>query len=331
MDNQQKFWWGVKTALYLLIWGLFIYNAYWYVKLTAFIWCGLLFQSGFFHRYAAHQVYTMSPGMVKVAYVLSWIFQGTSYLSAYVYGVMHRIHHAFVDTKYDPHSPNIDNNAIDMMIRTGAVYNFMYGKDVWLVPAEENDGYPKVVILQGNSWLVRLVRRICFRFHIIALTREYFIMPIPDKYKKNVPRWEAFDRIAHVWVSRLIWAAIYIALFLVLAIKVDHVQGAEWIVVILCMIMSFVMGPFHGLIVNWYGHTTGYRNYHTNDLSRNIGNMLFAIFMNILFFGEDKHNNHHQSPSAANFAHKWWEYDLIYTILVVLEKCKIIKLKTANL
>lgn len=43
---------------------------------------GLFFQSFFLHRYAAHQVFTMSKSMEKITFILTWIFQGSSYLSA---------------------------------------------------------------------------------------------------------------------------------------------------------------------------------------------------------------------------------------------------------
>ncbi len=79
---------------------------------------GLFFQTFFLHRYAAHQTFTMSNVSEKVTYVLTWLFQGSNYLSAYGYGVMHRIHHAYADTKQDPHSPKYDGNLFAMMWKT---------------------------------------------------------------------------------------------------------------------------------------------------------------------------------------------------------------------
>lgn len=83
---------------------------------------GLFFQSFFLHRYAAHQVFTMSKTMERVTYVATWIFQGPSYLSAYGYGIMHRMHHAFTDTVDDPHSPSHDANLFAMMWKTKNIY-----------------------------------------------------------------------------------------------------------------------------------------------------------------------------------------------------------------
>ena len=83
---------------------------------------GLFFQSFFLHRYAAHQVFTMSKTMERVSFVLTWFFQGSSYLSAYGYGIMHRMHHAYTDTEKDPHSPSHDANLFAMMWKTKTVY-----------------------------------------------------------------------------------------------------------------------------------------------------------------------------------------------------------------
>ena len=83
---------------------------------------GLFFQSFFLHRYAAHQLFTMSKTMERVSFVLTWFFQGSSYLSAYGYGIMHRMHHAYTDTEKDPHSPSHDANLFAMMWKTKTVY-----------------------------------------------------------------------------------------------------------------------------------------------------------------------------------------------------------------
>lgn len=87
------------------------------------LWYGsLFFQSFFLHRYAAHQVFTMSKPMERLTFFLTWVFQGSSYLSAYGYGIMHRMHHAYTDTEKDPHSPSYDANLFAMMWKTKTIY-----------------------------------------------------------------------------------------------------------------------------------------------------------------------------------------------------------------
>jgi fatty-acid desaturase len=59
--------------------------------------------------------------------------------------------------------------------------------------------------------------------------------------------------------------------------------------------------------VNSLGHMWGYRNYQTNENSRN--NWCFALVTN----GDGWHNNHHADPrSAAHGHHRWWEIDITY-------------------
>lgn len=59
----------------------------------------------------------------KVFYILTWLFQGSSYLSPKAYGIMHRLHHAYADTENDPHSPSYSDNLFDMMWKTKSIYN----------------------------------------------------------------------------------------------------------------------------------------------------------------------------------------------------------------
>lgn len=89
--------------------------AHWYLS--------LFFQTFFLHRYAAHKAFTMSKGTEKVFYFLTWFFQGSSYLSAYTYGALHRMHHAYADTENDPHSPMYSKNLFHMMWLTFKRYN----------------------------------------------------------------------------------------------------------------------------------------------------------------------------------------------------------------
>jgi len=93
---------------------------------------GLFFQTFFLHRYSAHQTFTMSKRAEKVSFVLTWIFQGSSYLSASGYGIMHRLHHAYADTPDDPHSPKYDKSLFKMMWRTKINYQEINNQEVYV-------------------------------------------------------------------------------------------------------------------------------------------------------------------------------------------------------
>ena len=55
-------------------------------------------------------------------------------MSPYVYGAMHRMHHAFADTHEDPHSPKYSNNLIKLMVKT---YNKFKGIQNQTIPVKE--------------------------------------------------------------------------------------------------------------------------------------------------------------------------------------------------
>jgi stearoyl-CoA desaturase (delta-9 desaturase) len=66
--------------------------------------------------------------------------------------------------------------------------------------------------------------------------------------------------------------------------------------------------------MNSASHRWGYRNYNTDDGSRN--NWWVALISN----GEGWHNNHHATPRACSQGHRWWELDLTFTFVRLLQQ-----------
>lgn len=66
--------------------------------------------------------------------------------------------------------------------------------------------------------------------------------------------------------------------------------------------------------VNSLTHMFGYRNYETDDNSRN------NWFVAIVSTGEGWHNNHHQDQAAATVQHRWWEIDVCYYHILLLKR-----------
>lgn len=66
--------------------------------------------------------------------------------------------------------------------------------------------------------------------------------------------------------------------------------------------------------VNSLTHLWGYRNYQTNENSRN--NWLVGLLAN----GEGWHNNHHADQRSAAHGHMWWEFDLTYLTILALKQ-----------
>ena len=66
--------------------------------------------------------------------------------------------------------------------------------------------------------------------------------------------------------------------------------------------------------VNSVTHVWGYRNFDTHDDSRN--NWLVGLISN----GEGWHNNHHAQPRCAAHGQRWWELDVSYLTIRLLER-----------
>jgi stearoyl-CoA desaturase (delta-9 desaturase) len=66
-------------------------------------------------------------------------------------------------------------------------------------------------------------------------------------------------------------------------------------------------------VINGIGHFWGYRNFECEDASTNI------IPLGILIGGEELHNNHHSFASSAKLSSKWYEFDIGWMYIRILE------------
>ncbi len=74
-------------------------------------------------------------------------------------------------------------------------------------------------------------------------------------------------------------------------------------------------------VVNGIGHFWGYRNYDCSDASRNISPW------GILIGGEELHNNHHSFATSAKLSAKWYEFDIGWMYIRMLEIVGLAKAK----
>ena len=74
-------------------------------------------------------------------------------------------------------------------------------------------------------------------------------------------------------------------------------------------------------VVNGIGHYWGYRNYDCVDASRNISPW------GILIGGEELHNNHHSFATSAKLSSKWYEFDIGWMYIRVLELLGLAKVR----
>lgn len=66
-------------------------------------------------------------------------------------------------------------------------------------------------------------------------------------------------------------------------------------------------------VINGIGHYWGYRNFETEDASRNV--LPIGLFIG----GEEFHNNHHAFAASAKLSVKWWEFDIGWMYIKLFE------------
>lgn len=150
--------------------------AHWYLSLFA--------QTFFLHRYAAHQMFTMSKTAEKVFYVLTFIFQGSSYLSPRAYGIMHRLHHAYADTEHDPHSPQYSDNLFHMMWKTkNNYYKILTEPDSVDEKFTKNVPYWPFMEKIADNWMSRLAWIAFYTaFYLQFATQWWMYLLLPIHY-----------------------------------------------------------------------------------------------------------------------------------------------------
>ena len=74
-------------------------------------------------------------------------------------------------------------------------------------------------------------------------------------------------------------------------------------------------------VINGIGHFWGYRNWPTADASTNI------VPWGILIGGEELHNNHHAFITSAKLSNKWYEFDVGWMYIRILEMLGLAKVR----
>jgi stearoyl-CoA desaturase (delta-9 desaturase) len=143
---------------------------------------------------------------------------------------------------------------------------------------------------------------------------------IYERYAKDVlrDRFYVFMERQIGWIMLASWLAFYLGGFLfVLGRGGTLLQAVQFGASLL------VWGVFVRVVASWHvawsinsvTHCFGYRNYETDEDSRN------NLVVGLLSGGEGWHNNHHADPRAARFGHRWFELDAGYRVIRLLEMC----------
>jgi stearoyl-CoA desaturase (delta-9 desaturase) len=130
------------------------------------------------------------------------------------------------------------------------------------------------------------------------------------------PFYVALDRYQYVPIL-LSWAGFFCG-----GVAAELLAGGSFISALQFGCSLLIWGVFLRTVVVWHvtwsvnslTHMFGYRNYDTNDDSRN------NVFVGVIAGGEGWHNNHHADQRSAKHGHTRWEVDLAYLTILLLEK-----------
>ena len=144
-----------------------------------------------------------------------------------------------------------------------------------------------------------------------------------DLYRREAKNRETIDKYGHGapddWLERNIYTPHNgkgIALMLVIDLVLFGPIGITIWAVQMIWIPLFAAG-----VINGIGHFWGYRNFEVADASTNI------VPWGILIGGEELHNNHHTFGSSAKLSSKWWEFDIGWMYIRILETLGLARVK----
>ena len=131
-----------------------------------------------------------------------------------------------------------------------------------------------------------------------------------EKYGHGTPD----DWLEHNIYSKYAWQGV--GLMLIIDVLLFGVIGLTVWAVQMLWIPVTAAG-----IINGIGHYWGYRNYDCADESTNI----FPI--GIIIGGEELHNNHHTFGTSAKLSSKWYEFDIGWMYIRILQSLGLAKVK----
>jgi len=144
-----------------------------------------------------------------------------------------------------------------------------------------------------------------------------------EMYRAESKNAETMEKYGHGtpddWLEHNVYtkhSAMGIALMMVVNVMLFGVIGVTVWAIQMIWIPIFAAG-----IINGIGHYWGYRNYDCADASRNI------LPWGIIIGGEELHNNHHTFGTSAKLSSKWYEFDIGWMYIRIMEMMGLAKVK----
>ncbi len=84
-----------------------------------------------------------------------------------------------------------------------------------------------------------------------------------------------------------------------------------------CLVQFLWIPTWAAGVINGVGHFWGYRNFASRDSSTNL------VPWGLWIGGEELHNNHHAHPTSARLSYHWWELDIGWGVIRVLQALRL--------
>ena len=144
-----------------------------------------------------------------------------------------------------------------------------------------------------------------------------------ELYRAEAKNLETLEKYGHGtpsdWIERNLYtrhSAMGVMLMMLVNIMLFGVIGVTVWAVQMIWIPIMAAG-----IINGIGHFWGYSNYECTDAATNV------FPWGILIGGEELHNNHHTFGTSAKLSSKWYEFDIGWMYIRILEIVKLAKVK----
>jgi stearoyl-CoA desaturase (delta-9 desaturase) len=144
-----------------------------------------------------------------------------------------------------------------------------------------------------------------------------------ELYRRESANQETLDKYGHGtpddWLERNVYSKsdmMGVGLMLIIDTALFGPIGLTIWAVQMLWIPVFAAG-----VINGIGHYVGYRNFQVDDASSNI------VPWGILIGGEELHNNHHAYASSARLSSKWFEFDIGWLYIRLMEMAGLAKVK----
>ncbi|MEW6313631.1 MAG: fatty acid desaturase [Pseudomonadota bacterium] len=144
-----------------------------------------------------------------------------------------------------------------------------------------------------------------------------------ELYRKEAKNAETLERYGHGtpddWLERNVYQK-HSQRGIVIMLAIDILLFGPIGITIWAVQMMWIPVTAAG-IINGVGHYWGYRNFAAEDASTNI------FPWGILIGGEELHNNHHAYGSSAKLSSKWFEFDIGWLYIRIMETLGLAQVK----